>query len=82
MLDLKKLQKNFENLFEKETEDSFNEWLLKKKKEETFLLLNNKILIENRSTVSSDSVCIMPGAVFSKKTVAEVPVNTQYAMAA
>lgn len=33
-LDLKKIQKKFDHLFETETEQSFNEWLVEKRKNE------------------------------------------------
>lgn len=33
-LDLKKIQKKFDQLFETETEQSFNEWLVEKRKNE------------------------------------------------
>ena len=84
MIDLNKIQERFDNLFEKETEESFNNWLENKKKNEIFTFLG-KGKIENIKSCTS----VLDQASFAKKASPISPSNSnntesnlQYSMAA
>jgi hypothetical protein len=84
MIDLKKLEKKFEALFEQETEQSFNEWLEGKKQREVMAFLG-KGEIENlkiRHPEVPRELLSMPINVCSHNEMNTMAGNTQFAMAA
>lgn len=84
MIDLKKLQKRFDTLFEQESEESFNIWLEDKKKREIMAYLG-KGEIETMKTKHPQlpkDLLIMPIKVSFANDVNSIACNTQYAIAA
>ena len=84
MIDLKKIQERFDNLFEKETEESFNNWLENKKKNEIFTFLG-KGKIENIKPCTSifiQLLIVSKSPTITSNNTNNTESNTQYSMAA
>lgn len=84
MIDLKKLEAKFEALFEKETEQSFNDWLEDKMQREVMAFLGKgefEALRIRHPQISNDFLS-MPIHVCFEHDMNTMAGNTQFAMAA
>lgn len=82
MIDLAKLEAKFEALFQNETEESFNKWLVEKEFQQLIDKLGVGAIEQLCAPISNHTKGSLIPEVFTSQTMEIQGGNTQYAMAA